>query len=137
MKRRNRLSLAGLRADESGAAALEFALVSSAFITMIFGIVYFAIMLNTNATLQWAVETTIRQAAIDASVTQTQLTTTLNGHLAATNMPDATVNYSVATVGAMQVATLTGTFTRTFTIPFVGTFNTTYSATAKTPQNES
>jgi len=137
MRRRNRLSFARLRADESGAAALEFALVSSAFITLIFGIVYFSIMLHTKTTLQWAVETTIRQAAIDASVTQTQLTTTLNGHLAGTNMPNAVVSYSVATVGTVQVATLTGSFNRTFTIPFVGTFNTTYSATAKTPQNES
>jgi Flp pilus assembly protein TadG len=137
MRRRNRLTFATLRADESGAAALEFAIVSSAFITLIFGIAYFAIMLYTKTTLQWAVETTIRQAAIDPTVTQAQLTTTLNGHLAGTNMPNAVVNYSSVAVGTVQVATLTGSFSRTFTIPFVGTFSTTYSATAKTPQNES
>jgi Flp pilus assembly protein TadG len=135
MKRRNLLRLARLRADESGAAAVEFAIVSSVFITFVFGIAYTAIMLYTNATLQWAVETTIRQAAIDADVTQAQLTTTLNSYLSTAQMPNATVNYSVATVGTMQVATLTGSFSRSFDIPFVGTFNTTYSATAKTPQN--
>ena len=137
MKRRNLFSLAKLRADESGAAAVEFAIVSSAFITFIFGIAYAAIMLHSNAALQWAVETTIRQAAIDPTVTQGNLTTNLNGLLAIAHMPNASsVNYAVTTVGTVDVATLTASFNRSFTIPFVATFNTTYTATAKTPQND-
>lgn len=136
MRRRNPVSLAKLSGDESGAAAVEFAIVSSVFITFIIGISYAAIMVHSNAALQWAVETTVREAAIDPNVTQTQLQTSLNGRLAQNQMPNATVNYSVADVGGVSVATLTATFTRSFTIPFVSTFNTTYTATAKTPQNE-
>src|SRR5262245_51049768 len=123
-------------ADESGAAAVEFAIVSAVFITFIFGIAYTAIMLHYRAALQWAVETTIRQAALDRNVTQGQLTTTLNDHLQASHLPNAsTVNFSVATVGGVDVATLTASFSDTYTIPMVGTFNNTYTATAKTPQN--
>ena len=136
MKPRKLLRLGKFRRDESGAAAVEFAIVSTAFITFIFGIAYSAIMLHTNAALQWAVENTIRQAAIDPDVTQTQLETTLNGFMTTTSMPTATVGYSCATVGTVQVATLTASFQRTFTIPFVGTFDTTYTATASTPQND-
>jgi Flp pilus assembly protein TadG len=135
MKRLNLVRLARLRADDSGAAAVEFALVASAFITLIIGISYFAIVAYTRATLQWAVETTIRDAALNKNATQAQLTTTLNNNLSAFHVQAATVSYSTATVGTTQVATLTATFAQTYTIPFVGTFNHTYTATGKTPQN--
>jgi Flp pilus assembly protein TadG len=138
MKPRNLKALARLHADESGAAAVEFAIVASAFISFVTGIAYAAIMLHSNAALQWAVETTIRQAAIDPNVTQADLTTSLNGLLSTTKMPNASsVSYSVNSAGAIPIATLTASFNRTFTIPFVATFNTTYTATATTPQNDS
>ena len=136
MKRRKGLNLAKLSVDEAGAAAVEFAIVSSVFITFVIGIAYAAIMLHSNAALQWAVETTARKAAIDPNVTQTDLQTAVNSLLATSHMPNATVSYSVADVGGVSVATLTASFSRTFTIPFVSTFNTTYTATAKTPQND-
>jgi len=137
MKTRNLMSLRKLKHDESGAAAVEFAIVSAVFITFVIGIAYAAIMLHSNAALQWAVETTVRRAALDPNVTQTALQTDVNALLTTTHMPNAAVAYSVADVGGVPVATLTASFTRTFTIPFVSTFNTTYTATAKTPQNES
>ena len=137
MKRLNLRSLAGLRGDESGAAAVEFAIVSSAFITFMLVIAYAGIMLHTNASLQWAVETTIRRAAINPSVTETQLETTLNGYLDTTHLPHATsVSYTI-TAGTPPVANLTASFQRQFTIPFVATFNTTYTATARMSQNAS
>jgi Flp pilus assembly protein TadG len=135
MKPRNLIRLAKLSADESGAAAVEFAIVSSVFITFVIGLAYAAIMLHSNAALQWAVETTARRAAIDPNVTQTDLETAVNALLTQNRMPNASVSYSVANVGTVPVATLTATFNRTFTIPFVATFNTTYTATAQTPQN--
>jgi hypothetical protein len=92
-------------------------------------------MAYTRAKLQWAVETTIRDAALNKLATQAQLTTKLNGNLSATHLPDATVNYSTSMVGTVQVATLTATFAQSYTIPFVGTFNHTYTATGKMPQN--
>ena len=135
MKRSNLRSLAGLRADDSGTAAVEFALVSSAFFTFMFGIAFVAIMLHTNSSLQWAVETTVRQAAINPSVTQGQLTTSLNALLDTTRLPHAaTVSYTI-TSGTPNVANLTASFDRSFTIPFVGTFNHTYTATARMSQN--
>lgn len=136
MKRRKLASLTRLTGDESGAAAVEFAIIASVFISFIIGIAYAAIMLHSNSALQWAVETSIRKAALDPAVTQAQMATQVNNLLTQNKMPSATVAYSVASVGGVPVATLTATFTRTFTIPFVSTFNTTYTATAKTPQND-
>jgi Flp pilus assembly protein TadG len=119
--------------EESGAAAVEFALVSTAFITLVFGITYLGIMLHTKAALQWAVETTIRKAAINTTVSQSTLTSDLNGYLSTLGLPTATVSYNVVS-GAIPVATLTGSFSQTYVIPYVSTFNVTYSATAKVPQ---
>jgi Flp pilus assembly protein TadG len=133
MKRRNLRSLLRLASDNSGAAAVEFALVSTAFLMLVFGIAYLAIMLHHKATLQWAVENAIRTAAINTTVTQSQMQTTLNGYLTQTGMPSATVTYSVAS-GAIPVATLTASFSQNYTVPFISTFHITYSATAKTPQ---
>jgi Flp pilus assembly protein TadG len=131
------MKLSSLKRDQSGTAAVEFAIVSSAFITFVTGLCFAGIMLHSNAALQWSVETAIRRAALDPDVTQQQLQTDVNNLLTSNKMPPASsVAYSVATVNGVQVATLTASFTRKFTIPFVDTFNTTYTATATTPQNE-
>ena len=126
--------------DDCGAAAIEFAMVSVAFIIMIFGITYLSIMLHHRATLQWAVETALRTAQINTSVTQSAMRRAVDDNLTSAGMDWATsshgqvqTNYSV-TNGAIPVATLTSTFSQSYTIPFVSTFNINYSATAKTPQ---
>ena len=135
MKRR-KLTLARLRGDESGTAAVEFAIVSTVFITFVIGLAYASIMLHSNAALQWAVEGAARQASLDPDITQTQLQTTVNNLLAQTKMPNANVTLSTQTVSGVPIAVVTASFQRTFTIPFVNTFDTTYTATARTPQNE-
>jgi Flp pilus assembly protein TadG len=134
--KRSLISLARLGRDQSGTAAVEFAIVSTVFITFVFGIAFTSIMLHSNAALQWAAETAVRRAALDPDVTQAQLQSDVNALLTQVKMPNATVNYSVAPVNGVPVASLTASFNRSFTIPFVDTFNTTYSATARTPQNE-
>jgi Flp pilus assembly protein TadG len=135
MKTRKVISLARLKRDEAGAAAVEFAIVSSVFITFIFGIAYSSIMLHSNAALQWAVESAARQAALNPNITQAQLAGIVNGLLAASHVPNANVSLSVANVNGVPVASVTGSFTRSFKIPFVDTFTNTYTATARTPQN--
>jgi Flp pilus assembly protein TadG len=131
---RTRIDLARLRTDEAGATAVEFAIVSVAFISFIFGISFTALMLHTNATLQWVVETSVRDAALNPNITQGQVRAAVNDLLTAMKMPTAnSVEYNV-TADTIPVANLTASFNRTFTIPFVGTFNNTYTATARMSQ---
>jgi Flp pilus assembly protein TadG len=120
--------------DASGAAAIEFAIVSVVFIVMIFVIIYLGIILHTNATLQWAVENSVRSAVIAENVTESQLTTKVNGLLASVHLPNAnSVTYSTAGT-TPKIATLTANLTRTYTIPILGTYTINYTATAKMPQ---
>jgi Flp pilus assembly protein TadG len=114
---------------------VEFAIVSVAFITFIFGISFTALMLHTNATLQWVVETSVRDAALNPNITQGQVRAAVNDLLTAMKMPTAnSVEYNV-TADTIPVANLTASLNRTFTIPFVGTFNNTYTATARMSQS--
>jgi Flp pilus assembly protein TadG len=135
MMQRKLSRLARFGRNTSGAAAVEFAIISTVFITFIFGIIYLGIMLHTHATLQWAVENSVRRAIITGTVTQAQLTTTVNELLSSMHLPNAdSVNYSVSG-GAVPLATLTANMARSYTIPFVGTFNINHSATASMPQS--
>ena len=123
--------------DASGAAAVEFAIISGVFIMMIFGIIYMGIILHTNATLQWAVENSVRTAVIAESTTQAQMTTKVNGLLSSMNMPNAdNVSYAVSGTSP-PIATLTANLTRTYTIPMLGSYTMNYTATAKMPQANS
>ena len=121
--------------NASGAAAVEFAIISTVFITMIFCIIYLGIILHTNATLQWAVENSVRSAVIAESTTQAQMTTKVNGLLSQMNMPNAdSVSYAVSGT-APPIATLTANLTRTYTVPLLGSYTMNYTATAKMPQS--
>jgi Flp pilus assembly protein TadG len=120
--------------EDSGAYAVEFAMVSTAFFTLLFGIAYISIMEYNRSTLQWAVERAIRMAAIDRTTTQTQITTEINSYLTSMSLPSASVSFATAAVSGVQVSTVTASFSKSFTMPFVSTFNQTYSATAKIPQ---
>jgi Flp pilus assembly protein TadG len=132
MRRINRL-LKRFAREESGAYAVEFAIISTAFFTLIFGAAYLGIMMWYRSTLQWAVEKGIRMAVIDKTTTQTQITTAINGYLNSVNLPNATVTYNTAAFSGVQISTVTASFTRSVTMPFVSTFNLTYTASAKIP----
>ena len=134
MKRMLRRTARFARAT-SGAAAVEFAIISVVFITMIFAIIYLGFMLHTNSTLQWAVENSVRSAVISESMTQAQMTTKVNSVLSSMNMPNAdSVSYNVAGT-APPIATLTANLSRTYTIPFLGSYTINHTATAKMPQS--
>ena len=53
---KSRLFAARIARDKSGAAAVEFAIVSVALLALIFGISYLGIMLYNSPTLNWAME---------------------------------------------------------------------------------
>ena len=134
MKHRPLRTLSRLTADRSGAAAVEFALISTAFLTLIFGISYLGIFLFDKASLQWAVERASRLAAINHAVTQNQIVAEVRGYLAAAGMQGAIVQYSVTNFGGIPVANISANFQQRYTVPLVASFNMTYSASTSIPQ---
>jgi Flp pilus assembly protein TadG len=120
--------------DNSGAAAVEFAIISSVFLTLVFGLSYVAIWMFDRASLQWAVEHASRLAAINPSVTQNEITTAVNDYLTSVHLPSAAVAYSVSNASGFPVANIQASFAQSYTLPFVSTFNITYSASTYVPQ---
>ena len=120
--------------DESGAAAVEFAIISSVFLTLVFGLCYVGIWMFDKSSLQWAVERASRLAAINSAVTQSEIADAVNGYLLSEGLPSADVAYSVSNSSGFPVASIQASFAQRYTLPFVSTFNITYSADASIPQ---
>jgi len=119
--------------DTGGAAAVEFALVSVAFFSLLFGIIFIAIFLYTNATLQWAMSRAARLPEIDTAVSQSDIAGEINNDLSTAGITDASVTYSVTQSGGTKVGTISASFDRTYSVPLVDTFNIHYSATTSVP----
>src|SRR5262245_46556414 len=92
----SKIMLRNFARDHRGTAGVEFAIVSTAFITLLMGVTYLAIMLFTNVSLHYAVERGIRLASINPAVSQNAITSEVNGYLTSTGLPAATISYSVS-----------------------------------------
>ena len=119
--------------DDSGAAAVEFALVSIPFFTLIFGIASIAMILYTNAAVHWAVERSARTASMQNTATQNQISTEINTYLSSLGMPNAVVSYTV-TPGVLPIAHITASLTKTYTFPLVPAFQVNFNADTYVPQ---
>ena len=131
---RTRQVLAGVARNQGGAAAVEFAIVSSVFVAFILAIAYLGIMLYTDLGVHWALEKGARVAAINTSTTQTAVATAINNYLNGIGIPSATVTYTVST-STITRAYISATLTQTYTVPLIKRFTITYSANTYVPQS--
>jgi Flp pilus assembly protein TadG len=119
--------------ERDGAATVEFALVSTAFLSFMFGIFYVGIMMFTDAAVHWATQRASRLATVNTGVSQGAISAAVNTYLSNLGIPAATVAYSVGG-GAFPVAHITTTLAQSYTLPMISTFNITYSAEVYVPQ---
>lgn len=132
MNRRN-AKLCQVFRDNDGAAAVEFAIVSVAFLTFLFAIAYMAIILFTNATLQWAVEKSARLVAINPNVTQSEISDAINTYLASADAPAANVTYSTTQSGTINTGNISASFSKSYTVPLINTFTINFMAATSVP----
>jgi Flp pilus assembly protein TadG len=121
--------------DESGATAVEFALVSTAFIAFVIGIVYVSIMLFNNLSLEWALAKASRVAEINKTVTQSDVSQAVNAYLASMSLPTATVTYSSSVAAnGVRTANISASYSQTYVVPMISTFNINFSSNITVPQ---
>jgi len=120
--------------DQGGAAALEFALVSSAFISLIMGIAYIGIMAFNTVAIDWAVKAAARQAEISTTATQDSLTTTINNYLSSWGLSTATVTYTITNLNGVNISNIAASYTQDYSIPFIPTIHMTFSSSATVPK---
>ena len=121
-------------ADDSGAAAVEFAMVVSAFITLVMGIGTIGIMAFNSVAIDRAVKLASRQAEINSSATQSDIASTINNYLTSVGLSSADVTYSVGMSGGISTATIGASYQQSYSIPFIPTIRMTFSSSAAVPQ---
>ena len=127
--------LRGIARDEAGATAIEFALVSTALISFIFGIVYIAIMVFNNLSLEWALTKAARIAEINNTATQTEVSQAVNAYLASMQLPTATVAYSSSVnANGVRTANISAAYTQTYDVPMISSFTINFSSSITVPQ---
>lgn len=110
---------AARRGPESGAAAVELALVSPLFIALIFGIFNLGWALHCGAEVRHAVERSTRMLIANPATTSEQLEAAVHGLLHGADPEQVTVTLAEEDVGAAQVARISWTYRYTMSTPFI------------------
>lgn len=106
--------------SQSGAGALEFAIVSPVLIALLFGILELGFAINNGATIGHAVEQAARSLIIDPNTTQSQLLAQVQAQTP--GIPDGAISLSLnkSTTGSnAQIATVTWSYTYMTSLPYV------------------
>ncbi len=127
--------LVGSPSDQRGATPAEFALVSAAFLTLVIGACYVAVMMFNNMSLEWALTKASRLAKINNAVTQTDISRAVNRYLASAGLPDAMVVYSSSISGGTRTAYIAASYQRSFVLPILPRFDITFSSNITVPQS--
>jgi Flp pilus assembly protein TadG len=107
--------------DESGAAAVEFALISTVLITLIFGIFNTGWAIYCGADVRHAIERSARIYIAKPTATETELRTAIESHLMTVPLSDVALTVTKPTVSGAQVAQIAWTYNYTISIPFIPT----------------
>ena len=115
--------------DESGTAAVEFALVMPVFLGMMLGVFWVGWTAYSTHTVHHALEMAARALQLKPTTTQSQLQTIVrNNVVLGDGAQQIVVTLRLDAVSAgTQLAHTTATFPLTFTVPLVGTYSMTYT----------
>lgn len=121
-------------AGESGAGALEFALISPALLFMIIGVMQVSLALHKGSTVQWVSERAVRVAMIDASVDAAALTQIIEADLAELGEDlQVEVTFNVDETGTVPVGRIQVEYAYPVTLPLVETFHARFSIDSRVP----
>lgn len=109
------------RGPESGAAALETALVMPIFMTLVFGILNVGWAFYCGAEVRHAIERSTRMIIIDPDTVEADIEAAVVADLHAANPDDVVLTMTTEDVGANggQIARLTWTYGYTIDAPFM------------------
>lgn len=122
--------------DENGTTAVEFALISFAFLTILFSIIEMGRLFMVYNTFQYAVEEAARFALVNEDVTTNDLTTRIldEMELFFADREDITVGEDMFETSASGVnfVNVTGTYSYQTLVPFLPESWNTFEMTAQT-----
>ena len=115
------MKLTKIRSDESGAAALEFALLAPVFILLVFGLIAFGLVLWTQVGLQHGAEMAARCASVNTTVCPAANATAITNYAMqqalGLSLPSSTFTYSTPACGNQINASYTFAFPDVLSLP--------------------
>ena len=123
----------GFGREESGAAAVEFAIVVPVFLAIMMTIWEFGFAQHKLSSIRFAMENASRSLLVNNALTEAQLSTQVKSQLSSIADNNVTITLSSATVSGASVKTLTGTYTSTIGIPGMATIPISWSTVVTTP----
>lgn len=128
----------GLRRNESGATAVELALVLPMFIALLFGIFNFGWALYCGAEVRNAVEQASRELIANPHLTLTELRTAVAARLHGATIDQVTLAKTTETVGvSTKVARISWTYSYVVDTPFLDQKVFSFDSSIVTPLRES
>lgn len=121
--------------DQSGATALEFAILAPMLLTFILGLVQLGWALHCGSSVRWALETSSRTILTNPNATQSALRDAMLARLGDVTAAN-TVAVSLVTDTSdpnAKVKRATATYSYPLSIPFVPSANLNFSATTTVP----
>jgi len=119
-------------AADSGATALELALVLPIFIALLFGIFSFGLAQHKLSSIRYAMTTASRTLMLNPTLTQSQVEAIVKAKLNALADPNVTITLAFSDTAAGRVAHLTGIYTTEVGVPTVATYPIHYQTTVHT-----
>jgi Flp pilus assembly protein TadG len=126
-------ALSRLRREESGATAVEFAIIAPIFFMMLIAIVQLSIAYFHGATVQWAVDRAMRVAMVDADITSTEIQALVEEDLGVIGTPDIDLSYTVDTSTDIPLAHVVAYYELPVQILFVPEFTMEFSVESYIP----
>jgi hypothetical protein len=119
--------------DESGATAVEFAIVGPIFLIMLIGIVQLSIAYFHGSSVQWAVDRAMRVAMVDADITSAEVEALISESLGDINSPEIDLTFSVDTSSDIHLAHVVANYEIPVQILFMPEFAVEFSVEAFVP----
>ena len=107
--------------NESGVAAVEFAIVAPVFIMLVMAIIDFGRIYFIKSSMQYVVEQAARHAMVNQSISASDLNVFANTEATNVGLNDAVFASTPDDSGTVNFMIITGTYNFTFITPLVGT----------------
>ncbi|MGE5149429.1 MAG: TadE/TadG family type IV pilus assembly protein [Rhodospirillaceae bacterium] len=124
-----------LLANDSGASAIEFSLIASAFFILLFGVFELGYALYCGASVRWALETSARTLLLSPTTTQAQLKTAVISYLG--DIPNSSsVAVTLATDTSdptNKVMKATTAYSYPFSVPMLPSYTLQFNASVTVP----
>jgi Flp pilus assembly protein TadG len=105
--------------SQSGSAAIEFALVAPPLMTLIVGVLMLGLAYFEGATVQWALERSLRAAMLHPELTPDDIEAMVMAELADHGSPEIAFAYEIDDTGEVPLAVATASYDVPLEVPFL------------------